>query len=197
MATVIKETTAGAVLTDVEILAKELTAATGVTCSGVAVRRGYDLAGAEDVTKDRVEMEFTAAPVDATVDAVIAAHPTILAGLTGTLAVSDGGEYLLHECLVTEGEMVALDCHVACSLGSADDFKSSYLDWYIKADRETGGAIRLKDGSAVALNDISGSKIVAEQSGDVLSVKLYVRRSGNLTLLQNDIEEKIRGRVPA
>jgi len=181
---------------DADILGKELTEATGITCTVKSHEPGLDADGLPDETTARLIFVFASQPDDATVDAAIAVHPVTLEGVTGTFAVSAGAEYLLREEIVQEGESIVLDVHVHTIFGDAASFSAEFEDWYAMGNRVIGGAVQTTSSGSVSLGNVPGQRVKAVGTASTIKVLLIVQRDGTLTIMKNDIEIESRGKAP-
>ena len=160
----------------------------GAECTGVAVYPADPAPGS-----DRLWLEFDAEPDVAAVDVVIAAHPAISPGVTGTFAVSKNTDYKIFELPLAPGEHVALDIHVHAALGDASSADSVFLDYYAAAWRNTAGNVRVAQPVGSRSGNIPGFDVVAAGTETTVVVEIRMQKSGTITLFHNMVKVESRG----
>lgn len=196
MTTVIKIATAGQVTPQtLDALERELASATGIGVTGVRLQAGKDVNGLDDPTTDRLTIEFESAPVDATVNATIAAHPVAELPVSGTFAMVANTDYLIAERTIRPGELVVFDVHVFAVLGDASSMQTVYLDAYPLVYRETGGAVKVERPIQDKIGSIPGAEIVTVGTATTARVSFRAKKAGQLTILHSSVDVKEHGQL--
>lgn len=194
----IKVATAGNVTADnVEALARQLTITTGISCVVRRLQYGRGLADDVDPATDRLTLVFASAPVEATVDATIAAHPALTIVPDGTaIAVTSGVPILLGEFVIEQGEIIVYDVHIFGALGSQADMQPVYVDAYPIAYRRTAGNVLLEQPVFTNVGKIPGFDLVLTATATTVRISIVMRKPGTFTLLGSSITVEEQGRIP-
>lgn len=180
---------------DVDALQAQLTVDTGVECTGVTLEPLYDPIGDPDT--DRLVLEFAGAPVEATVDATLAAFPSLPEPVGQVVAVSPGNPYVVYSQTLEPGEMVAFDVHVVVAFGNQADFNGALLDQYTVAYRRTTGPVRFVQPQGSTPGDVPGLRLDVEVDATSVRLVIKVQRAGTLHILLNEPEIMAHRRIPA
>lgn len=167
-----------------------------VMCVGISAPRGRDINGNVDETRDQVIATCEGDQLSvAALDAVIADHPTITPGATGSFAVVANTSYLLGEETLEIGDNIVLDVHVHAALGLLANSDATWADWYVVAWRQGNGSIKFAGGGQPVTGTIPGLQISVVSTATTVQVRLTTRKSGTLTLFANSVEVESRGRL--
>lgn len=199
--TITKETAAGNVTPGMlDQFADELAAATGIRCRGSHVQRGRNLADQDDPTKDHLVIFFDSPPIDAQVDAAIAAFPALPASVGDQFAATANVPEHVEIVALAPGEHVGLQVTLSVSLAGPPS-KDGIVRALVPVWREPGGAVEIGQPLRDASSRIVGVALdfaVQQLSGaDVgVAISFTQRASGTVRVLALDVQELYRKDLP-
>lgn len=166
----------------------------GSLCSGVTIRRGVDAAGDPDINRDQVVTEYDGTPITVPqLNAVIAVHPTITPGATGSFVIAAGVPALLNELILEIGDHVLLDVHIHAALGTLATSWPAWIDWYLLAWRQADGTVQIEGAGQPTVGRIPGAKVAATVSGTKVQIWITASKPGTLHIFTNSMTAESKG----
>jgi hypothetical protein len=159
-------------------------AAVGSECTGVGVTLGDP--------DDTITMEFASVADDAAIEAVIAAHPSYVLGVGGSIAVTSNTWVTLYETVVGVGEWVEIDTKFIVTTGTADTLEAHTIYFECMARRRTGESVKVSDaGSTKAYGDLPNLQMRAVAiSAELVRVQVRVQKTTTLAVELAKIESE-------
>lgn len=174
--------------------AAELTAKTGVVCQGTVVN---NTPAADPVNNDRLDIVFDGDPVEATVDAAIAAFPSLPEAIGDQFAADANVPTHTKIIPLNPGEHVGLRVTMAVSLAGQGISSDGILVGLVPVWREPGGAVAIEratmqTASRVPSIAISLSAFELDNATVGVAISYTQRASGTVRLLHLEVEEIYR-----
>lgn len=178
---------------DLDALQAQLTQDTGVICEGVTLEPDYDPSG--DPGNARLTLDFDSAPVDAVLDASIAAFPKLVAPIGPVEIVAANIAYPIYSQTVEIGHAVAFDVHTFLGFGTQADFDVTLIDNYTAAWRRTTGDVLVLVPQGSTPGKIPGMRIEVTSDASTVTVSVKLQRAGTLHVFGVDVETEFEGFV--
>lgn len=146
----------------------------GAYCERVRIER--------DSPNDSLIFDFDVAPIDAALDALIAAYPSTAAVSISPVAISINVSYLLADEPIGIGQQVIFDYHLLAAFGTAVSSQPQLVRGSLLAWRDTTGDVKVNLSAENTLGVIPSFRVIAIGTARTAQLSIRMGKAGTLTI---------------